>query len=340
MASSNSAGEAQQVRRPNYSRRFMWLAAFIVLLFGGYSVAWFYVGGLLETRARDFIAAANTQGRTVECAAARAGGYPFRIGLFCDSLRYEQPGEFSVSAKALRSAAQVYNPFLIITEVDGPATLASPRAGGLDLDWDLLHASLRFNMDAPERISLETNGLVANATMLDGAALKLARVDHAEAHLRPNGADLDFAAAIDDAIVDPTLLQGGTLPPLDSTLDVTLKDGVAAINGGGDLVLGRSGVLHTLSLSTGDSALSASGPFSVDLDGLIDADLKIRAKKPETFGAILGAAFPSAREQMEQSLSGLAALGENAEVPLTIRKSQMTIGFVPLGAIAPLSVSQ
>ena len=56
MASSNG--------KPNYSRRFFWLAVFIVLLFGGYSAVWYYVAGALEKFAGTAIAEFNKGKRT------------------------------------------------------------------------------------------------------------------------------------------------------------------------------------------------------------------------------------------------------------------------------------
>lgn len=319
----------------NYSRRLIWLAVFIVLLFGGYSVAWFYASGILRDQAVRFIAAANANGLKVDCTNARVGGFPFRIGLYCDETHYEKPGEVTLSGSALRSAAQVYNPFLIIAELDGPVAVEVPQAT-VDMDWKNFRASLRYTMDAPERISAEATDIRVAAALASQSERPLFSASNIQAHARPNGNDLDFAGSVDGFLVDPALLKGGSLPPFAGQSDITIKDGMSRMNGGGDMILGQSGTLHLLSVSTEDASLSLSGAFAVGLDGLIDADLTVKAKNPVGIAPIAAAAFPENADQIYASLSGLAALGANAELPLTIDKGEITFGFIPLGRIKPL----
>ncbi len=54
--------------QPGSNRRFLWLATFIVVLFGGYSIGWFYLAGQLEAKAKTTIAALNRDGVVAECA--------------------------------------------------------------------------------------------------------------------------------------------------------------------------------------------------------------------------------------------------------------------------------
>lgn len=335
MASTTGAA----VRRPGSSRRFAWLAAFIVFLFCGYAFAWFYVAGMLRDRFVEFIDAANASGLEVECRNARAGGFPFRIGLFCDETRYADPGQFALSAEGVRSAAQVYNPFLVVAEVDGPAILDT-TALALGASWDNLRASLRYSLEAPERISIEARDLATKMTPAGSGAVPLFSAKDAQAHARPNGDDLDVAASFEDLRIDPAVLAGGALPAFSGNGDVTIDDGMLRVNGGGDLLLGQAGTIRTLSLSTTDATLSLAGTFALDPQGLLDADLVVRANNPKAIAPIAAAAFPESAEAITASLSGLAALGENAELPLTIRKGEMTFGFLPLGKIGPLLVSR
>src|SRR5690606_39363088 len=91
---------SSDTRKPSYSRRIMWLAIFIVVLFGGYSAAWFYVGGLLQDQVKVVLAEAGKKGVSMECANPTARGYPFRIGLFCDSVGFDNGKGASLSAGA------------------------------------------------------------------------------------------------------------------------------------------------------------------------------------------------------------------------------------------------
>jgi hypothetical protein len=80
-------------KTPNYGRRILWLAAFVVILFGGYSAGWFYLADQLATRAKAMIADANRDGVTVECDNPIARGFPFRLGVFCDRVAYGNAAE-------------------------------------------------------------------------------------------------------------------------------------------------------------------------------------------------------------------------------------------------------
>ena len=42
--------------KPNYGRRFFWLGIAVVVLFGGYSLGWFWLAGRLEAEAKTAIA--------------------------------------------------------------------------------------------------------------------------------------------------------------------------------------------------------------------------------------------------------------------------------------------
>src|SRR5262245_9199426 len=144
---------SSEPRKPNYSRRFLWLAIFIVVLFGGYSLAWYYAAGWVQDFAATQIANLNRDGRSADCANTTARGYPFRMGLFCDSVHLADPAtQLTAAAGAFRSAAQVYDPFHIVAELDGPATISTAAASALAFDWKNLRASVRLNSDFPDRL--------------------------------------------------------------------------------------------------------------------------------------------------------------------------------------------
>jgi hypothetical protein len=322
-------------RKPNYSRRLTWLGVVIVLLFGGYSAAWFYVAAKLEAVAGAAIAGLNRGATSADCTNPVARGFPFRIGLYCDGLSYANTDEkVDASAAAFRSAAQVYDPMHIVAEIDSPARISGPGGSAITFDWSNLRASARLTTDFPEQLSAEVVKLSAAAEAIGPGAL--ATIGQAEAHMRRSGDDLDLAASFDAADIDPKLLGGADLPPFEGAADLTIKDGVNLARFGGSL-RGHSGTIRTLSISSGGTAgLSIAGPFSVDADGLVDAELKVSIRDPKALSALLAKAFPANAAQIEASLSGLAALGDNPSLPLRISKGRAKLGFIPLGEIPPL----
>jgi hypothetical protein len=329
---------SSELRKPNFSRRFLWLGVFIAVLFGGYSAAWYYFAGKIETIATAAIAGLSKDGTSADCAKPTARGFPFRIGLYCDSVRFEdQRQNVAASAAAFRSAAQVYDPFHVVAELDSPAAVSAPRLGEIGLEWDNLRASVRLTTDFPERLSVEADGLAAGARVGDAAATSLLNVGHAEGHMRRNGADLDLAASFAGARLDPTLTNGATLPPLAGEADLTLDNGIDLVRFGGGSLRGRSGTIRKLTLSTGEATgLSIMGSFSVSDDGLLDADFTVGIRNPKALAIQLAEAFPAQADQIRTSFAGLAALGDNPSLPLKIARGKAKLGFIPLGDIPPL----
>ena len=323
--------------KPNYSRRFFWLAVFIVLLFGGYSVAWFYVAGELESRTKAAIAKLNTNGVTAECANPTARGYPFRIGLYCDRLGYADASrKIDVTSGGLRTAAQIYQPMLALAELDGPLHVSAPGVAPLSLDWDNLRASVRLSRPLPQRVSLEATGLSGNAEPAGGEQLSLFKVARTEGHLRPNGADVDWAGSFTNLAIDSGAVGGRDLPVMNGAGDATLKNGVQLIETRAKNLRGQSVEFRQLDLSSGDAGVSLSGPVSVDENGLIDATLTIRIRNPTAVAAILAKAVPEAQSQITNGFAGLAVLGKEPTLPLKIVKGKASLGFIPLGHIPPV----
>lgn len=327
--------------RTNYGRRFFWFAVAIVAGIGLYSAGWFYAAGRIEDEVSGAIARLNGSGKRANCEEAQARGYPFRIGLFCRSVLYEDARKgLSAQARGLRTAAQIYQPWRIVAELDGPARLEAPGLNALALDWASLRASARLARPLPERLSLEAKDLNVRRDEQTGTLPPLARVDDIEAHMRPTGDDIDLAVRFGGLRPDPSLTNGITLPPLSGLIDLSLAG--AALPGGlpdgseGSL-RGRSATIRGVTVSLGDGAgVTVSGPVAVDAAGLVDAELKIGVREPMVLARILGDLAPHARQEIELSFSAIAAMGGDTGMPLRIVKGEASLGFLSLGKIPPL----
>lgn len=321
----------------NSSRRFLWLTAFIILLFGGYTLGWFYVADRLTTQASAAIARLNSDGVRAECANLTVRGFPFRLGIFCDSLGYEDDARnVSAAAGSFRSAAQVYQPAKAIGELDGPLRVSVPGLLPLSVDWDKLRASARLASPLPERFSAEAEGLSGMTDPRDGQAVALFSAAKTETHLRPNGADLDWALGFEKLQVDPSVAAGRTLPVMNGSGDLSLKEGVQALLSGQQGLRGRSVEIRSLDLSSGEGGVIVSGPVSVAADGLVDARLTIKLRNPPAVAAVLSGVFPEAKSQIDSSFAGLAFLGNEPTLPLVVTKGRAMLGFIPLGDIPPV----
>lgn len=319
---------------PSYARRIRLLGLFVVVMIGVYTAGWFYVANLIETRTEAALQQMRARGVEVDCERPEARGYPFRIGLFCDSVAFADPRQaVSASAGAFRSAGQIYDPLHLVAELDGPATANLPQIGGLVANWSQLHASVRLAEPLPSRVSVEGAGLTANREGGD----RLVSAETFEGHMRPNERDIDLAFRFGGLAIDPALAEGRSIPALSGEGDVTVADGVRLVVDKARDLRGRSATIHNLSLSLGGSgAVSLKGTVAVDDAGLVDADLTLGLTDPKALSASLVAAAPEASGQIQQIFAGLAMLGDNPSLPLRVVKGKASIGFIPLGQIAPL----
>jgi hypothetical protein len=321
-------------KTPNYARRIIWLGVFVVLLVVGYSAGWLYLARLIESRTDTALAAMEKKGITARCTNPEARGYPFRIGLFCDGVSFEDAAQGArARAGAFRSAGQIYDPLRLVAELDSPASIDAPRLGQVELSWRTLRASVRLAEPLPTRISLE--GAAFDAVSADGKPLVTA--DTFEGHVRPNDKDIDLAFRFGGLALDPALANGRVLPPLSGEGDITIADGVRLVIEKDETLRGRSGTIRALAISLGgEGTISLSGPVAIGGDGLINADLKLGLREPKALEQALATAFPEAARQIRQGFSGLAILGNQPSLPLRIVGGKASLGFIPLGNIPPV----
>jgi hypothetical protein len=335
----NEAGGMTSSRqsRTNYGRRFFWFALAIAVAIAAYTGGWFYAARALEGEVNGALAALNGNGRRASCEEPQARGFPFRLGLFCRSVMYEDARRgVSFQARALRSAAQIYQPWRVVGELDAPGRLEAPGLSALALGWESLRASARLARPLPERISLEARGLDVGLDEQGAAPSPLVRAQAVEVHMRPAGDDLDLALRVSEARPDATLTRGVILPPLSGLADLVLSGG--ALPGGMEGSLrGRSGLIRSLTVSTPDGAgVTVSGPVSVDEVGLVDAELQLMVREPLVLAKLLGDLAPQARREIELAASAIATMGGNPGMPLRIVKGEARLGFITLGDVPPL----
>ena len=325
---------ARDQKIPNYGRRIVWLGVFVIVLCAGYSAGWYYLADLFENEAKATIARMNRNDMSAECDNTVARGFPFRLGIYCDRIAFADPADaISFSAGNFRSAGQIYDPKRFVAELDGPATINTPSSGPLRFVWDRMRASVQWAQPLPERISLEGGNVAASLE----AGTPLGTIGDFQAHLRPNGADLDVATTFDDLVIDPSRIGGKKLPALSGESDLTIDNGVELVGSRIDNFRGQSGTIHEASLFSGpNTGVTVSGPFSISEDGLINADLKITIRDPNGLAPVLAAAFPENSDEIITGIAALSFMGSAPSLPLTIKKGRANISFVKLGKIPPL----
>ncbi len=292
------------------------------------------------------LAEAARSGVVVACPDRAVGGFPFRMELSCASPGVEVRDRGLVaSAQALRVVAQVWDPHLVIVELDGPATV---KSGGDDVAarWRTLRASLRWNGDGVERLSIAGDGVEVVDRPAGRPPLRLA-AEHVEAHGRPHGAgghDLDLAASLAAA----SLSIGGSPvgpPRADVGAAATL---VAALPPGPGAPISafaaRGGRIEPLrlSLSIGGLVLAGKGTLTLAPDGALDGTVGLAAQGLES---LANGGAGKLGPELTTVVTAFVLAGKASADPdlpgrrldMTIEHGRVRIGRVSLGELLPIA---
>jgi len=329
-----SSDERQLKRR----RGLLWLVAFLVVLFAIYSGGWFYLAGRVKSEADKAVATLNKNGVEAGCANLEVSGYPLSFAVSCDNLAYEDDTRnVAASTGSFNAVAQIIQPLSPVANLRGPLRTSVPGIVPLWIDWDNLQANVKLSWPLPRQISLQADGLSGQTDPADDTdPVQLFSAGKAAGQLQPSGGDLDYLGSFGDLEINADAIGGRVLPALDASGDVSLKNGVALIGMQVKSLRGQAIEIRNLDLSSGTARITVSGPLSVDAEGLVDADLMIRLQDPKAVAAILGAAIPEQKTQIEQGFAGLALLGNEPSMPLKVVKGKASLGFIPLGKIKPV----
>lgn len=284
------------------------------------------------------------RGVVVACPDRAIGGYPFRMELSCRDPGIEVRGTGAVaSAASLRVVAQVWDPRLILVELDAPG-LARDARGETSAKWRSLRASLRWGAQGPQRLSIAADGLDLTSRPSGAPAIHLT-AEHAEAHGRPSGGqgrDLDLALSF--AAASLTVADKRVGPPrADLALSTTLAEFLPPGPGPAAAAFaGRGGLIDPvrLSFAAGGVVVEGAGRLVLDGGGLLDGMITLGARGLESL-AKGGAA--GLGPELTTVLTGFVLLGKASTDPsLPGRRLEMIvdhglvrIGRVTLGRIPP-----
>ncbi len=129
----------------------------VIILAGLWTGFWFFASAKAETTLAGWREREAKSGRIYSCDKQTVGGYPFRIEVRCTDptaeLRTTEP-PVALKAKDLLAAVQVYDPNLVLSEIQGPVTIGEPgKPPAYVANWKLGQSSVRGTPEAPERMS-------------------------------------------------------------------------------------------------------------------------------------------------------------------------------------------
>lgn len=253
-------------------RRYVWVAAIVLALCGGYSGLWLVAAGQVERGLAAQVAAWRADGWEVAMAARRPGGFPLWLAFADDRIQAANQAEGTrVTAETVQARARPWNFDRWTIAVGGPVTVAwrGPDRAHRVTSWaERTHARLLFGSDGfrDGRVTLENADLTLDEAPMAAVAKGVLRAQRSgdqdaplTAALTLTGVDLPAGegGAFGDRISELDLAASLLGPPPDSfareavaawrdhggTLEVTrarLAWGPLGVNGTGTLTLDES----------------------------------------------------------------------------------------------------
>jgi len=194
-------------------RSIGWLvpSLILVILAAGWCAFWFYAADRAKGMVAGWIEREQRSGRIYTCVDQTMSGFPFRIEFRCGKAGAELPKAhppLMLTASGIVAAVQVYQPTLLLAEVEGPLTIADlgqePR---MTANWSLAQISLRGTPRAPQRVSFAADNLTLDRNDAD----KLDRVfsaSHGELHGR-----LASGTVTENPVIDIAMSLAGAAAP-------------------------------------------------------------------------------------------------------------------------------
>ena len=252
----------------------------LVVLAVLWSAMWFRASNVTQETLQGWFDREAKAGRIYSCGSPQIGGFPFRIEVHCAPAEMEwrstQPTVFAQTAGML-VAAQVYQPSLLISEFDGPLTMADGLGRpAFTANWKLLQTSVRGAPALPERVSIAIDQPTFERVTPSGNE-KLFQAAHAELHGRivagtaAGNPVIDLALRLSDATA-PTI-NPLTSTPFDAQITFVLRGlkdfspkpwpdrfrEMHAVGGRIDITHARAQQGESIALATGSLALTDNG---------------------------------------------------------------------------------
>ena len=322
-------------------KKGIFLLGTIILLIAGWSYGWVFVVDKIETAISETKTKLADKGREFECTNQEVNGYPFRISLNCDEVRYADDVTGVVfEAGQLKTAAQAYQPNKAIVELKSPARLTLPNGDRFDTSWKTMRSSLKAGLSGPENISLHGKEL----TLIPAKRAKhIMKIKDMQLHGRQIGDD-DINLALN---VLEAKSQNALWPSFNLTTTLLLEDTYQDVMSRTSLlrVAKRKGlkgqIEHFQYAPIEGGMLDVTGPAQISKDGLLSGKFNVTVRELPKLINALSKSFPKERENLADASKAVSLLAKKTgrneiSLPITVREGKISIGIIPLGKLSPL----
>jgi hypothetical protein len=152
-------------------RRRRWPAILIVILLalaGVWAGGWFYGSGVLQNTIDGWKEREAKAGRVYACATQSIGGFPFGVELHCADASAEFRSirsPLALKAKGMLVSGHLWQPTVLITDFNGPLTIAEPgQPPAISANWRQARSTLHGLPTSPESASIEVIDPVVDGT--------------------------------------------------------------------------------------------------------------------------------------------------------------------------------
>ncbi len=330
---------------PRKPRRF-WLYAPWGLALAGvgvWSAGWVWLSG--ETSRRLDLAAdqARKAGYELSWKARHISGYPFRLDVNFDELRMRDPSGWGLSIPRLETEAFLHAPTHWVLAAPRGLTFVRPAGGPVEMQGEVIHASLHDVDKRPPSFSFEGSKL----TFRPGPGAQpfaLASADHVELHLRPGPDDqgaVFFKVDNGKAQFSGLFARMAGDKPVSMVLDALLT-GMSGFQGGDWPTAARAWAhaggqiqVRQAGVTAGLAVIGAQpGTLRVGEDGRLQGGLEVSLRQaPQALTAMAetGVIPPETAIAATAVAAARTGPGDIAHATLTFQAGQTTLGPVAIG---------
>lgn len=329
-----------------FRKRTITLVIAVPVFIAAYTAGWFYIADRLEAKARADMARLDAQGVGVQCENLHMGGYPLRINVVCDSISWQRPSEgMAFRAGKFSSGSPLYAPYSLTNALTGPAFIEFPGISPLEVNWSKFTSNTRLARPFPTEIEIAARDVAVGLRTEPTKTEPLSSLEHMNVQIDGSTGMLKLMGRFAGLKFAPSVIGNAKSPELDGVADIDISDAEGLLASDSESVhqrlRGHSGTINQAFVSMPNGAMvSLTGPFSVNEDGLINADLKLTLVNAQSLAQAGQAVFPAQGGNIATVLFALSAMPKdengNPTMEIAIRKGKASAGFIPLGRLPAL----
>ncbi|MEQ6248861.1 DUF2125 domain-containing protein [Sulfitobacter sp. HNIBRBA3233] len=329
------------------TRRLIWLGAVVLLVWSGW---WWVATSALQRGIVGGVQTLRNAGWMAETGPTAPAGFPLHIGAAIDAPSLSPPGSPVVlTAPRADLGAAIYWPGNIAITAPEATAAWDTALGQTEMRSDLVQLALSLG---PSR-ALPLEDLTLSATALTAVTAPIgalfsadrldARLSALSAQDAPNtyGFDLDITGLRPDPSLRDDLRLPDSLPEV---FDTTAMRGTLSFDGPLDRT-GRGRVqpvalaLDDMRIVWGAVSLTARTSLEIDPQGRASGPVQVSVTRWRELLDLLqnaGTLPADRRQQIETVLSAAAGGTDRLDLNLTVNRGVLTLGFIPLGRVAPI----